>query len=64
MVGKETTIYNRLDFHMQNLQHCNVNYVQQGKATLCFWSRVTPLTTTWAKLSKYHVLHHHTKFLR
>lgn len=34
MVGKETTIYNSLDFHMQNLQHCNVNYVQQGNALL------------------------------
>lgn len=34
MVGKETTIYNSLDFHMQSLRHCNVNYVQQGNALL------------------------------
>lgn len=34
MVGKETTIYNSLDFHMQNLPHCNVNYVRQGNALL------------------------------
>lgn len=34
MVGKETTIYNSLDFHMQNLPHCNVNYVQQSNASL------------------------------
>lgn len=34
MVGKETTVYNSLDFHMQNLQHCNVNYVQQGNTLL------------------------------
>lgn len=32
MVGKETTTDNSLDFHMQNLQLCDVNYVQHGSA--------------------------------
>lgn len=34
MVGKETTVYNSLAFHMQNLQHCHVNYIQRGNAQL------------------------------
>lgn len=50
MVGKETTTDNSLDFHMQNLQLCDVNYVQHSSA-----AELTPLPATWAKLSKYFI---------
>lgn len=41
MVGKETTTDNSLGFHMQNLQLCDVNYVQHSSA-----AELTPLPAT------------------